>query len=75
MTPSSSRAAGPRSAAAGGPLLERAQAAHVVRADTDFGEVIQMVGGIAKIAASDAEQVDHILDIALDGLRYRDPSA
>jgi AcrR family transcriptional regulator len=61
--------------AAGGPLLERAQEARVVRADTDLGEVIQMVGGIAKIPSSDAAQIDHILDIALDGLRYRAPSA
>jgi AcrR family transcriptional regulator len=55
---------------AGEPLLARAQAAGAVRADASLGEVIQMVGGIAKIAAP-AEQVEHILDIALDGLRYR----
>ena len=30
-----------------------------------------MVGGIAKIPAADPEQIDHILQIALDGLRYR----
>jgi AcrR family transcriptional regulator len=60
---------------AGEPLLERAQRAHVVRADTNITEVIQMVGGISKIAAVDAEQIHHILDMALDGLRYRPPSA
>jgi AcrR family transcriptional regulator len=60
--------------AAGGPLLERAQQARVVRADTDLSEVIQMVGGIAKIPASAPDQIDHILDIALDGLRYQPPS-
>ena len=59
--------------AAGGPLLERAQAARVVRADTDLSEVIQMVGGIAKIPSTEPDQIDHILDIALDGLRYRAP--
>jgi AcrR family transcriptional regulator len=59
--------------AAGGPLLERAQQARVVRGDTDLSEVIQMVGGIAKIPASDRDQIDHILDIALDGLRYQPP--
>ena len=58
--------------AAGEPLLRRAQEAHVVRSDTDLSEVIQMVGGIAKIPATDPGQIDHILDIALDGLRYRD---
>jgi AcrR family transcriptional regulator len=57
--------------AAGEPLLERAQQARVVRPDTDLPEVIQMVGGIAKIATSEPGQVDHILDIALDGLRYQ----
>ena len=59
--------------AAGEPLLERAQQAGVVRPDTDLSEVIQMVGGIAKIPAMEPVQVAHILDIALDGLRYRTP--
>jgi hypothetical protein len=45
-----------------------------VRGDTDLSEVIQMVGGIAKIPSTAPEQVDHILDIALDGLRYQSRS-
>lgn len=57
--------------AAGAPLLARAQEAGVVRADVEFPEVMQMVMGIAKIPASDPEQIKHILRIALDGLRYR----
>jgi AcrR family transcriptional regulator len=57
--------------AAGGALLERAQEAGVVRADTDLPEVLQLVGGIAKIPVSEPGEVDHILNIALDGLRYR----
>ncbi len=60
--------------AAGEPLLERAQQAQVVRADTDLTEIVQMVGGIAKIPATEPGQIDHILDIALDGLRYQAPS-
>ena len=60
---------------AGEPILQRAQAAGVVRADTDFGEIIHMVGGIAKIQASEPGQIDHILGIALDGLRYGASSA
>jgi len=56
---------------AGEPLLERAQQSRVVRTDTDLTEVIQMVGGIAKIPTSEPGQIDHILDMALDGLRYR----
>jgi len=59
--------------AAGDPLLERAQCARVVRADTNLKEIIQMVGGIVKIQGLQPEQLDHILDIALDGLRYRPP--
>jgi len=60
--------------AAGEPLLRRAQQAGVVRPDTDFHDVIQMVSGIAKIPASEPAQVERILDIALDGLRYRPPA-
>jgi len=57
--------------AAGEPLLRRAQEAGAVRADAEFPEVMQMVIGIAKIPASDPAQIDHMLRIALDGLRYR----
>lgn len=61
--------------AAGKPLLERAQAAGVVRPDADLAEIIQMVGGIAKIQGAEPEQIDRILGIALDGLRYRAPAS
>jgi AcrR family transcriptional regulator len=54
---------------AGEPLLKRAQDAGVVRPDVDIADVIQMVGGIAKIPASDPGQTQHILRVALDGLR------
>jgi AcrR family transcriptional regulator len=57
--------------AAGEPLLRRAQDAGVVRADVKFSEVMQMVMGIAKVPAGDPSQVEHIIRIALDGLRYR----
>jgi len=56
---------------AGEPLLARAQAAHEVREDVDYNDVIQMVGGIGKNPATPPEQVARILDIAFDGLRYR----
>jgi AcrR family transcriptional regulator len=58
---------------AGQPLLERAQRAGVVREDANLPEIMQMVGGIAKIQGAQPEQIDHILLIALDGLRYRSP--
>jgi AcrR family transcriptional regulator len=60
--------------AAGEPLLERAQQAGVVRQDVTIAEVIQMVIGIGKIPAGDPAQTEHILRIALDGLRYRPES-
>jgi len=56
---------------AGEPLLTRAQEAGVVRPDVTIAEVIQMVIGIAKIPSSDPEQTEHIIRVALDGLRYR----
>jgi AcrR family transcriptional regulator len=59
---------------AGQPLLERAQKARVVRADASLWDIIQMVGGIAKIPGAEPEQIEHILAIALDGLRYRAPA-
>jgi AcrR family transcriptional regulator len=57
--------------AAGQPVLDRAQQAHAVRPDTDLWEIIQMVGGIAKIPAAEPAQIEHMLEIALDGLRHR----
>jgi AcrR family transcriptional regulator len=56
---------------AGEPLLKRAQDEGVVRKDVSIGEVIQMVVGIAKMPRTDPKQTEHILRIALDGLRYR----
>ena len=57
--------------AAGEPLLARAQDAEAVRSDTNLAEIIQMVGGIAKIPGAEPQQVEHMLQIALDGLRHR----
>ena len=55
---------------AGEPLLRRAQEAGDVRPDVSIDDVVQMVGGIAKIQGTDPETVDRILSVALDGLRY-----
>jgi AcrR family transcriptional regulator len=59
--------------AAAEPMLERAKRAGVVRPDTDITDVLQMVGGISKIQSTEPEQVQRILELALDGLRYRPP--
>ncbi|MDX6730663.1 MAG: hypothetical protein QOC54_611 [Baekduia sp.] len=59
--------------AAGDMLLARAQEAGVVRPDTSFLDVGRMVAGIASIRTTDAGQIERILDVALDGLRYTPP--
>ncbi|HTQ69312.1 MAG TPA: helix-turn-helix domain-containing protein [Solirubrobacteraceae bacterium] len=55
---------------AGEPLLKRAQEAGVVRTDVDIAQVVQMVVAIAKTPATEPGQVEHLVRIALDGLRY-----
>ena len=55
----------------GEPLLARAQAAGIVRPDVALPEVIMMVGAIAKNPMADPTQVERMVEIALDGLRYR----
>src|SRR4051812_1270651 len=57
--------------AAGEPLLRRTQEAGIVRDDVAIGEVIRMVAGIAKIPADDPAEIQRLLAVALDGLRYR----
>jgi AcrR family transcriptional regulator len=57
--------------AAGEPLLERAQEAGVVRPDVNLDDILQIVGGIGKNPTTPPDQVEKVLDIALDGLRYR----
>ncbi len=57
--------------ASGEPLLKRAQEARVVRDDAEFSDVLHMVVGISKLTTSDPKQIEHIIRIALDGLRYK----
>jgi AcrR family transcriptional regulator len=56
--------------AAGEPLLERAQAAGAVRPDASYTDVARMVAAIA-VTPVEPEQVQRMLELALDGLRYR----
>ena len=58
-------------AGAGTALIERAQRAGVVRADTNFMDVVRMVAGIAMVPTEDPEQKTRLLELALDGLRYQ----
>jgi AcrR family transcriptional regulator len=59
---------------AGDGLLRRAQEAGVARPDADFNDVGRMIAAIAAMRAADAEQVERVLEIALDGLRYQAPA-
>jgi AcrR family transcriptional regulator len=59
---------------AGGTLLGRAQAAGVARGDVEFADVSCLIYGIAS-SGSKPDQVERLLDVALDGLRYRTPGA
>ncbi|MFF4894912.1 TetR/AcrR family transcriptional regulator [Streptomyces sp. NPDC001068] len=58
--------------AAGGPLLERAQKAGVVRTDMEIGDLLRMVSGITATAFEDQAQRDRVMGIALDGVRTRE---
>ena len=59
---------------AGEPLLQRAQAARTVRSDAAFGDVIRLVGGVTMIKGAKPEDIERILAMALDGLRYTPPA-
>jgi hypothetical protein len=55
---------------AGEALLGRAQAAGLVRPDARFADVGRMVGAIATARGIEPEQIERMLEIVLDGLRY-----
>jgi AcrR family transcriptional regulator len=56
---------------AGTALIQRGQEAGVVRDDVEFIDVGRMVGQIGIAANTDAEQKERMLQLVLDGLRYR----
>jgi AcrR family transcriptional regulator len=56
---------------AGGPLLQRAQEAGLVREDIEISELMQMVSGISGVNFASVELRDKVLGVALDGLRTR----
>ena len=61
--------------AAGEPLLQRAQEAGVARPDVSFEDVVRLIAGITMMQGADPEQVDRVLGMALDGLRFQPPRA
>ena len=56
---------------AGSLLVERAQEADVLRRDTSLTDIIRMVGGVSVVPTTDPEQKERMLQVVLDGLRYR----
>ncbi len=56
---------------AGTALVERAKREDAIRDDAEFGDIVRLVAGIALVPTTDAGQKDRLLDLALDGLRYR----
>ena len=56
---------------AGAMLVERAQLAGAIRSDTSFQDIGRMVAGIAMVPVADEGQEQRMLELALDGLRYR----
>ncbi|HEY1636370.1 MAG TPA: helix-turn-helix domain-containing protein [Acidimicrobiales bacterium] len=60
--------------AAGEPLLQRAQEAGAARPDTSFDDVVRLISGITMIRFAEPDQIERVLAMALDGLRYQPPS-
>lgn len=56
---------------AGNGLIERAQAAGVVRPDTTFTDVGRLISGVAVVQTIDDAQRERLIDLALDSLRYQ----
>lgn len=54
-----------------GPLLERAQREGTARPDVSVDDVLRLVSGITLMAFPESNQIDRIVDIALDGVRRR----
>ena len=42
-----------------------------MRPDVQFSDVLHMLGGITRMPAGDPGQMEHVVRIALDVLRYR----
>ena len=57
--------------AAGEPLLARAQTAGAVRPDVTFSDVVRLVSGILMVRFAEPDQINRLLAVALDGLRYQ----
>jgi AcrR family transcriptional regulator len=55
----------------GRPLMQRAQLDGTVRPDASFEDVMRLVSGITMMRTASEDDVERVLSLALDGLRYR----
>ncbi|WP_327638790.1 TetR/AcrR family transcriptional regulator [Kribbella sp. NBC_00482] len=53
------------------PLLDAGAAAGQIRSDISAGDMLVSIGGVGGAAADDREQAGRLLDLLMDGLRYR----
>jgi AcrR family transcriptional regulator len=55
----------------GGSLIDRAEAEGAIRPGVTYSDVARLVGGIAMVPTPEPGQKERLLELALDGLRYR----
>jgi AcrR family transcriptional regulator len=55
----------------GEPLLKRAQDAGLARKDLNFDDVLKLLSGMTMIPFNNDEQMERVLNAALDGIRVR----
>ncbi|MCU1656544.1 MAG: transcriptional regulator TetR family [Pseudonocardiales bacterium] len=60
---------------AGEPLFRRAQDAGSIRRDVVFPDVVRLVSGVTMIKTATPDEIERILAMALDGLRYNAPDS
>lgn len=53
------------------PLLDAGAAAGQIRSDISASDMLVSIGGVGGAAADDREQAGRLLDLLMDGLRYR----
>ncbi|WP_246486967.1 hypothetical protein [Kribbella qitaiheensis] len=53
------------------PLLEASSAAGEIRSDVAAGDVLISLSGVALAAGANRDQAGRLLDLLMDGLRYR----
>ena len=60
--------------AAGGPLLQRAQADGTARPDASFDDLLHLICGVTLLRSTEPGRLERVLGIALDGVRAQRPA-